>query len=85
MKKIINPVKYIKFQMLLLQLEEYNLSRFFQSIYKTFGRQPVNFRKNIIWTNKLKLLSGLAFVFQLIASVLIAFTDQSFFEFTPII
>jgi UDP-N-acetylmuramoyl-tripeptide--D-alanyl-D-alanine ligase len=53
----IDPSAYIKFQMLILQAEEYDLERFIKSVIKSLGHIPSDFRKPIIWTGKFRIIN----------------------------
>ncbi len=51
----------IYFQLLLLQLEEYDLVRYFKAIINTRGLSPKSpVRKPLVWTSKIKLIYGLS-------------------------
>jgi UDP-N-acetylmuramoyl-tripeptide--D-alanyl-D-alanine ligase len=62
----IDPSTYIKFHLLLLQEEEYDLVRFIKAVIRTWGHIPVEFRKPIVWTGKTRIINTLAIIFQMI-------------------
>lgn len=64
----VNPISSLKFQIAVLQLEEYDLSRFIKRVSQSFLNPPRQLRKPIVWTAKLKLVSGLATVLLLVIS-----------------
>ncbi len=54
-------LRNIEFQLLLLQLEEYDLARYLRVIAKTRGVPPKHdFRKPLVWTQKMKLIYGVS-------------------------
>ena len=70
--KYFNPIRFFYFHLLLLQLEEYDLTRFIKSIINTKGIPPRrDFRKPLKFTSKIKLITALS-------SLLILFTGFLF-------
>ncbi len=61
------PIKAIKCQLYLLQLENYNLSRFGKIFWRGIKKQ----RKKIEWTAKLKVVALISFLFQFSFTLLI--------------
>lgn len=55
-----NPLKLIKYQLYLFQLENYELGRFLKLLLKTGLWQKSVMRKSLVWTNKAKLIFILA-------------------------
>ncbi|MFA5318568.1 MAG: UDP-N-acetylmuramoyl-tripeptide--D-alanyl-D-alanine ligase [Patescibacteria group bacterium] len=55
---LFNPHKIIKYQLYLLQLENYNLKRFWQVFLKS-GFSAKQMRQELVWTNKLKFITFL--------------------------
>ncbi len=53
----INPFAYLYYHLYLLQLEEYDLTRFWKTIIRTKGIPPLQLRKELVWTQKMKLLA----------------------------
>ena len=51
-----DPYVLIKYHLYLLQLENYELSRFWQLLFKRGWFMRKNLRKNLVWTAKAKLL-----------------------------
>jgi UDP-N-acetylmuramoyl-tripeptide--D-alanyl-D-alanine ligase len=76
----IDPSRYIKFQTLLLQLEEYDVRRYLGTVMKTWGQIPGVFRKPIVWTTKLRVLTGMATA-MLLAS---AYLSSRLVSFAPL-
>ncbi len=66
-------VSLLKLQIYLLQLENYNLVRYFFISIGRFGR-TVNTRKEIVWTTKLQLVVVLAAVLALTVDLLVTWT-----------
>src|SRR3989339_1101860 len=61
--KYFNPIRFFYFHLLLLQLEEYDLTRFIKSIINTKGIPPRrDFRKPLKFTSKIKLITALSFL-----------------------
>jgi len=52
----INPLAYLYYHLYLLQLEEYNLSRFLRTIWRTKGIPPAKLRKKLVFTPKMVLI-----------------------------
>jgi UDP-N-acetylmuramoyl-tripeptide--D-alanyl-D-alanine ligase len=62
-----NLMERVYFQLLLLQLEEYDLSRFLKVVLKTKGRPPKSpIRKPLVWTQKIKLIYGVSLAILLV-------------------
>lgn len=66
----------IKYQLYLFQLENYNVARYAVLVPKFFGREPEKFRQELVWTNKLKALAGLALLLHAAAAVLLGFASS---------
>jgi UDP-N-acetylmuramoyl-tripeptide--D-alanyl-D-alanine ligase len=59
--------RILTYQIYLLQQENYELKRFLTAIWnKTINFKSLTFRQEIVWTNKLKLTCGVAFLLILI-------------------
>ncbi len=59
-KKFMNPFKTIKYHLYLLQLENYELGRFWKLLIKRGWFLPKEQRKNLVWTLKAGLLLAMA-------------------------
>jgi len=56
-----NPIRFLYFHLLLLQLEEYDLARFIKAVINTKGVPPSrDFRKPLKYTAKIKLIMALS-------------------------
>lgn len=63
----INPLRFLYFQLLLLQLVEYDLSRFVKSIFNTKGIPPNRpFRKPLRFTVKILLITLISLLLMLV-------------------
>lgn len=60
-----NPYKLIKYHLYLLQLENYELGRFWKLLIKCGWFLPKELRKDLVWTSKARALFVLAIVFHL--------------------
>ena len=59
-----NPIRFIYFHLLLLQLEEYEIDRYLIALKNTKGVPPNHkIRKPLKWTNKIKLIFSLTTLF----------------------
>ncbi len=67
-----NPLKTIKYQLYLFQLENYDLRRFLALIGKTFGHPKFPPRKELVWTAKAKALFLTALVLQALVAAFLA-------------
>ena len=62
--KYFNPIRFIYFHLLLLQLEEYEISRYVIALKNTKGVPPNHkVRKPLKWTNKIKLIFSMTTLF----------------------
>lgn len=69
-------LRNIEFQLLLLQLEEYDLARYLRVIFKTRGVPPKqDFRKPLVWTQKMKLVYGVSIAMLLAAIFAVNYSD----------
>ncbi len=79
-----NIFSIVKYQLYLLQLENYELSRYWQ-LLKARGfwdyKQPR--RKNLVWTAKLTVLFFLSAIAEVIIAAVIVFFLRRFFTFPP--
>ena len=57
----INPFAYLYYHLYLLQLEEYDLTRFIRTIWHTKGIPRAQLRKKLVWTNKMILIAVITF------------------------
>lgn len=55
-----NPLKTIHYHIYLLQLENYNLRRYGKILWQRYMPPPGPFRKPIVWTAKLKIITALS-------------------------
>jgi len=55
----INPFAYFYYHLYLLQLEEYDLGRFFKVIVQTKGIPASALRKKLVWTLKTILIASM--------------------------
>ncbi len=63
-------IRIITYQTYLLQQENYELKRFLKAVWvKTINFKSLTFRQEIVWTNKLKLVTGLAFAILIIEQI----------------
>jgi len=66
-----NPIRFFYFHLLLLQLEEYDLSRFIKAIISTKSIPPSrDFRKPLKFTSKIKLITALSSLLLLLIAFL---------------
>jgi hypothetical protein len=72
-----DPYKLIKYHLYLLQLENYELFRFFKLLLKKGWFPPLKQRKNLVWTKKSIALFVIAEVLTLMAGVV--FYHQNFY------
>lgn len=72
------PIRVLFYQLYLLQLEEYDFTRYFKLILKTKGLPQNPTRKTIDWTQKLKLLFVVALAFHLLVSFGLGFLFHQF-------
>src|SRR3989339_1238215 len=71
--KYFNPIRFFYFHLLLLQLEEYDLTRFIKSIINTKGTPPRrDFRKPLKFTSKIKLITALSSLLILLLTFLVS-------------
>ncbi len=63
----LNPIRIIKYQIYLLQLENYELMRYLQLSYHNYFPKNAKTRKEIDWTKKLILITGLSFLLYLLS------------------
>ncbi len=71
--KLYNPIRFFYFHLLLLQLEEYDLSRFIKAIFLTKGIPPSrDFRKPLKYTLKIKLIKALSSLLILFLSIILS-------------
>ncbi len=68
---MLNPWQTIKYQLYLLQLEGYELSRYFKLLSKKGLLPKGKFRKQLDWTEKAKLLFGVSLVLHIGLSFLV--------------
>lgn len=79
--KTFNPFKVAYFHLYILQLEEYNLKRFLNTIQKLKGTPPPTLRKKIDWTPKINLLLILSVALQIMCALIISiFFTTNIFE-----
>ena len=72
-----NPFKVSEYQLYLLQLENYELDRFFKLLFKKGLLPKPGQRKNLVFTVKVRLLLGMAAVIQIVIAVLLARQAQN--------
>ena len=65
-----SPIRILTYQTYLLQQENYELRRFLKAVWvKTLNFKSLTFRQDIVWTTKLKLVTGLALLLLLIEQI----------------
>lgn len=71
--KYLNPIRFFYFHLLLLQLEEYDITRFIKTVINTKGIPPRrDFRKPLKYTLKIKLITALSLLFILLVSLFVS-------------
>ena len=82
-----NPFAYFYYQLYLLQLEEYDITRFFKTIWATQGVPKARLRKKLVFTPKLILIAGISFaiIFGLSLWLSFLFLITFYVSFFPII
>jgi hypothetical protein len=65
-----DPYKLIKYHLYLLQLENYELGRFWKLLFRRGWFPPKEQRKNLVWTNKARLLFVAGIFFHILISFL---------------
>jgi UDP-N-acetylmuramoyl-tripeptide--D-alanyl-D-alanine ligase len=68
-----NPYKTVTYQLYQLQLENYDLSRFFQLIKKTFAKARQPARQALVWTLKARTVFVLALILQFFVAYSLAY------------
>ncbi len=77
-----NPYKLIKYQLYLLQLENYELGRYFKLLFKKGFWPKGEQRKVLAWTGKARLIFLMAILMHLLASILLWCWIPAFAEMT---
>ncbi len=68
----IDPVAHVKFHLLLLQQEEYDVPRYLRTVFKKRGRVPTVFRKPLVYTAKMRIISGVSVLFHILSAYVLA-------------
>src|SRR3989344_1915228 len=66
-----NPIKIIRYHVYLLQLENYNLERYWKLVLKRPFSVPAQFRQNLVLTPKLGMVFVIAVLVQILAAYLV--------------
>jgi UDP-N-acetylmuramoyl-tripeptide--D-alanyl-D-alanine ligase len=82
----INPFAYLYYHLYLLQLEEYNLVRFFRVIWRTKGIPQATLRKKLVFTPKMILITllSLGYIVGLAAVYHVVFLFALYISYVPL-
>ncbi len=72
-----NPLSYPIYHLYLLQLEEFDVSRYWETIRRTGGK-PRQMRKRLVWTAKIWVVFVLSIILEALSSIFVAYLYDAF-------